>query len=363
MGRTRFTDMFATTARRGATALLQRQTVCPVLRQGAALCTNPSPLGRFSDPWWRQFDQPTHGFRDSSGFVNRLPLRLESKELIVWGMADPEKMWSEFADEEFQPILVGGKAVVTVWINDFSDTDCGGSYLETWYNTFVSKKSEPQISLPLTPEAGLAIAAAQPTAQSFLQRVLCGDAPGNPGAALKAITGGREIFGFPKHPVPAQLSHTFRMNGDTPTGIDFHADHQGQRAITFSCVLPDTANGAVEVPLEVPMSAPDGQIGAPKHGGTHRGDNGAHQSLYATSVKCTQIIAPWDPSTDTLEIGENEHYAPISRWDFVPVAKAYSPDFKICAHKPSGWISGSEALEAHDEYEQQMVAGTLPGAL
>ena len=97
-----------------------------------------------------QFDQPTHGFRDSSGFVNRLPLRLESKELIVWGMADPEKMWSEFADEEFQPILVGGKAVVTgscrctnspdqsgvdtagwaVWINDFSDTDCGGSYLE-----------------------------------------------------------------------------------------------------------------------------------------------------------------------------------------------------------------------------------------
>ena len=39
---------------------------------------------------------------------------------------------------------------------------------------------------------------AAPEALTFLQRVVCGDAPGNPGAALKAITGGREIFGFPK---------------------------------------------------------------------------------------------------------------------------------------------------------------------
>merc|ERR1712166_1525533 len=130
-------------------------------------------------------------------------------------------MWSEFADEEFQPILVGGKAVVTVWINDFSDTDCGGSYLETWYNTFVSKKSEPQISLPLTPEAGLAIAAAQPTAQSFLQRVLCGDAPGNPGAAMKAVTGGREIWGFPKHPELANISHKYIMKEAKRDSVEF----------------------------------------------------------------------------------------------------------------------------------------------
>ena len=39
-------------------------------------------------------------------------------------------MWSEFEDEAYQPILVDGKAVVTVWINQFTDTDCGGGYLE-----------------------------------------------------------------------------------------------------------------------------------------------------------------------------------------------------------------------------------------
>ena len=39
-------------------------------------------------------------------------------------------MWSEFEDEMYQPILVDGKAVVTVWINQFTDTDCGGGYLE-----------------------------------------------------------------------------------------------------------------------------------------------------------------------------------------------------------------------------------------
>jgi len=39
---------------------------------------------------------PEHAFRDSSGFVGRLPLRLESKEVIVYGTADPDLMWSEY---------------------------------------------------------------------------------------------------------------------------------------------------------------------------------------------------------------------------------------------------------------------------
>merc|ERR1711934_918145 len=109
--------------------------------------TNPSINGRFADEWWRKFDKPTHGYRDSSGFVNRLPLRLESTELIIWGLVDADKMWAEYDDEDFHPILVGGKAVVTVWLNQFTDTDCGGAYLETWYNTFVTKKSEEQVSI------------------------------------------------------------------------------------------------------------------------------------------------------------------------------------------------------------------------
>merc|ERR1711865_18056 len=190
--------------------------------------TNPSQNGRFADPWWRQFDVPAAGYRDSSGFVNRLPLRLESTELILWGTVDADKMWSEFEDEAYQPILVDGKAVVTVWINQFTDTDCGGGYLETWYNTFVTKKSEPQLKLELKAETGgLAIAAAQPTSQSFLIRVLCGDAPGNPGAAMKAITGGREMFGFPKHPVPAQLKHAYTEADGKLTELSFEAGHEG----------------------------------------------------------------------------------------------------------------------------------------
>merc|ERR1712072_1606843 len=88
---------------------------------------NPSINQRFSDTWWRKFDTPTDGYRDSSGFVNRLPLRLESTELIIWGLVDADKMWAEYDDEDFHPILVGGKAVVTVWLNQFTDTDCGGA--------------------------------------------------------------------------------------------------------------------------------------------------------------------------------------------------------------------------------------------
>jgi len=326
--------------------------------------TNPSVNGRFADDWWRQFDVPQAGYRDSAGFVNRLPLRLESTELIVWGTVDAEKMWSEYDDEVYQPILVDGKAVVTVWVNNFKDTDCGGAYLETWYNTFVTKKSEPQLKLENKPEeGGLAAAAAHPQAQSFLLRVLCGDAPGNPGAALKAITGGREMFGFPKHPVPAELKHSYTEVDGKQTTLEFEAEHQGQKALTFKCKLPETVEGAVTIPMEVAKSAPDGQIGAPRHGGTHKGHNGALQSLYATSVKCTQTMAPWDAATDVLEIGPNEHYLPISRWDFEPKVKAHSTDFKICAHKPSGWISSAETATAICGHEEKLAAGTLAGAL
>jgi len=326
--------------------------------------TNPSQNGRFADPWWRQFDVPAAGYRDSSGFVNRLPLRLESTELILWGSVDADKMWSEFEDEAYQPILVDGKAVVTVWINQFTDTDCGGGYLETWYNTFVTKKSEPQLKLELKAETGgLAIAAAQPTSQSFLIRVLCGDAPGNPGAAMKAITGGREMFGFPKHPVPAQLKHTYTEADGKLTELAFEAEHEGTKALDFKCQLPETVEGAITIPLAVDMSADDAQIGGPLHGGTHKGHNGALQSLYATSVNCTQTLAPWNPETDVFIVGPNEHFAPINRWDFVPMVKAHSTDFKICAHKPSGWISSEDTTKALKEHEEQLSKGVLGGAL
>ena len=67
------------------------------------------PVERFQDPWFRSFDKPTHGYRDSSGFVNRLPLRLQSEELMVYGLVDPAKMWGEYDDEAYTPILVGDK--------------------------------------------------------------------------------------------------------------------------------------------------------------------------------------------------------------------------------------------------------------
>ena len=70
-------------------------------------------------------------------------MRLESTEVMVYGTVDAKKMWAEYQDEAFTPILVGDRAVVAVWFNNFLDTDCGGSYLETWYNTFVTRKEAP----------------------------------------------------------------------------------------------------------------------------------------------------------------------------------------------------------------------------
>ena len=104
-------------------------------------------------------------------------------------------------------------------------------------------------------------------------------------------------------------------------------------------------------------------VGAPRLGGSHKGHNGASQTFYATSLKCTQHVGPWNPQTDSLVLGDNEHYLPLSRWDFQPTIKIHSPDFKICAHKPSGWISGDEAAAAVQEHEVQIAGGLMAGAL
>ena len=318
---------------------------------------------RFSDPWWRSFDKPTDGYRDSLGFVNRLPLRLESDELIVYGTVDAKAVWSDYEDEIYSPITIDGdKAVVSVWFNKFKDTDCGGAYLETWYNTFVSRKNQSS-DIKYTSPYSLLDVAGLPQAQSFLMRVICGDTEDNPGAAIKAIVGGREIFGFPKHPQPGNLSFKYLMKDEKTHSIEFDAKHNKLNAVFLHARLPSYEDGHLTVPLEVSRSPANAGIGSPINGGTHKGHNGAFQSLYSTSVKCTQTIAKWNSDRDVISFGDSQHYYPIKTWNFQPLLKVYSDDFKICAHRPSGWISGEEAKVAVLEHESKLCRGVKGGEL
>jgi hypothetical protein len=298
---------------------------------------------RFTDSWFRQFDTPTDGFIDCSGMLNRLPLRLESTEVMVYGFVDAAKMWADFdaLDEPFVPVLVGGKAVVAIFFNNFIDTDCGGAYLETWYNTFVTPKDEPQLELPF--ETPFSAIIADPRSLIYLQRVICGDSPTNSGAAMRAIEGGRAIWGFPKHPELAAISFQYKQDG---AEIEFEAVHGGKTAVQLKVRLPEADEGAVTIPLELALG-PQSHIGGPRNGGTHKGHTGAHQTRYGAAFKCTQHVKPWDPATDALHFGDDAHYAmPIKQWNFEPVLKVHSPDFKIIAHKPSNWLSGPDAVKA-----------------
>lgn len=317
--------------------------------------------GRFADPWFRQFDRPTDGYMDAMGFVNRLPLRLMSTEVFVHGLVDATKMWSDFDEAAFQPILCGDKAVVSVWFNNFVDTDCGGEYWETWYNTFVTPKDQPQEVVPA--DAGPMGVVANPKALSYLQRVVCGDTPGNPGAAMKAVVGGREIWGFPKHPELGQLSLEYEESDGKKVGFKFEAKHSGKTCVTLKLRLPEADEGAQVVPVEA-RTGRETCISCPFLGGVHKGHNGAKQTRYQSAMKCTQHVKAWDAKTDTLTFGDDSHYAaPIKRWDFTPVLKVHSPDFKIVAMKPSGWMSGTKAAAAVRAHEKKIADGTKPGAL
>lgn len=331
------------------------QRIAPCLPCGASASAAPT---RFVDPWYRQYDKPTGGYVDSSGFMNRLPLRLESSNVFLYGTVDPAKMWKDYDDEEFQPVLVGGKAVINIWFNNFTDTDCGGAYLETWYNTFVTPKSEPQLELPL--ESPFSLVIQDPKSLVYLQRVLCADTKDNPGAAVKAITGGRGIFGFPKHPVPGLIRFDYTRGGKD---VEFEASHMGIHAVKLNVRLPEAEEGAVTLPLEV-TSAPDACIGSPKLGGTHKGFNGANQTRYGMAFKCTQHLKPWDPQTDSISFGVDGHYAAsIKEWGFEPLLKAHTTDMKIAAFKPINWTSGEEAAAAVRNHEKALAAGVKGGAL
>jgi hypothetical protein len=324
-----------------------------------------SASGRFADPFFRKYDHATDGYVDSQGFMNRLPLRLKATNVVVHGLVDADKMWKEFDDEPFQPVLVGGKAIVTVFMNNFIDTDCGGSYLETWYNSVVTPTGTPQVKLDADKLAdGLG------AGFSYLMRVVCSDTPGNPGAAMKAIAGGREVFGFPKHPNPGKIRFDYK---DDNTRVEFDMQHDGKNGLEVRVKLPGTKKEGEKYPIqeveqlrlalnvEIP---PDGIISCPRLGGSHKGHNGAKQTRFAQHLCCTQHLAPWDPATDSIEFGDDSHYgAPMSRWSFVPVLKAHIPDFKIAAFKPNGWISGAAADAKIKEHEQKLAQGILPGAL
>ena len=102
---------------------------------------------RFSHDWFDQWNE-VDSYVDSDGNVNRIPLRLTSSNLVVYGGADYDEAMKEFDHEHYQPVSVGGKVPVQVWFNDFHDTDCGpfdrvNAYTETWFSFFVTPKDKP----------------------------------------------------------------------------------------------------------------------------------------------------------------------------------------------------------------------------
>ena len=157
-------------------------------------------------------------------------------------------MLKEFEHEDYTPVRVGGKVPVQIWFNHFLDTDCGPSdrtnpYNETWYSFPVTPKSEP---LDLPYESPFSYNPTTPT-KSWCHRVLCsGSNDGYLDGGKNAICGGREVWGFPKHPALAELKYTYQDQNMSFTGT-----HQGNKVIDASLKLPEHVDGHVPVPLDM----------------------------------------------------------------------------------------------------------------
>jgi len=297
-------------------------------------------------PWFDQYSTPTEYFKMPNGKMMPLPLRLHSHETILTGTAELEPVKASFEKEYYTPVSVGGKASVQIWMNNFTDTDCGNAdtknpYLETWISTWVTPKDEP-LELPYDSDMSLLIA--DPKAFIWIHRVILSEAPGMDTAtntpALGALLGGHGVWGFPKHPVMAKFNYVYSGTDR----VDFHAQHLGKSifgqekfvdALKVSLHLPEKTKGNIAVPLNV-KTADDGVIGGPLWT--------VHQVHFGEAFNTTQYIAPWDSKTDTIEIGTDDFYSSVLKaWKFQPKLKTHTDDFQIAAFKPSNWVTPKAA--------------------
>jgi hypothetical protein len=277
----------------------------------------------------------TDSYLASDGHVNRIPLRLTSTNLVIYGTATLAEVLKEFAHEEFRPVTVGGKVPVQIWFNNFTDTDCGpldrvNSYVETWYSFPVTPKASP---LDLPYESPFSLNVMHPEALVWLQRVLCGpDKHGNAIGARAAIAVGREVWGFPKHPAVAELSFVYGDDGV----VRFNGGLHGKKAITVRAGLPEHAPGSVAVPVDA-RTAPDACL-TPNQNPLVPGFI-PKQTRYGQAFSATMHFSPWDAATDALEVHDEDAYygALLKSWNFVPELKMHATDFKIVAFKPDGW--------------------------
>ncbi len=292
------------------------------------------PKRRLSDPWFEQWPQ-TDAYLASDGHVNRIPLRLTSTNLVLYGRAELSEVLKEFEHEDYRPLTVGGDVPVQLWCNNFLDTDCGpldreNPYTEIWYSFPVSSKSAP---LDLPHEGPFSYNANAPEALVWCHRVLCGPArDGYALGAIAAIAGGREVWGFPKHPGLADL----RFDYPDEETVEFEGSHQGRRVIFLRVKRPEYVPGHVTIALDE-RTGRDSCI-TPRQN-PWKASFVAKQTRYGQAFAATMHFSPWDQTTDSITIFDDEDYfgGLLRRWGFEPALKMHCQDLRIVAFKPAGW--------------------------
>ena len=289
---------------------------------------------KLSDEWFDQWTQ-TDSYLASDNHINRIPLRLRSTNIVIYGAATLSEVLKEFEHEDHHPVTVGGKVPVQLWCNNFIDTDCGpvdsiNPYIETWYSFPVTSKSS-KIDLPYESPHSYNVEA--PNTLTWCHRVLCG--PSKEGydlGAIAAIAGGREIWGFPKHPALADLNFKYH---DEETAA-FEGSLQGNKVISLNIKLPESLPEHVAVDID--LLTPKGSCITPKQN-PFKANFVAKQTRYQQAFTATMNFFPWDPETDSIKIYGDEEYfgALLKSWEFEPALKMHSSDLRIVAFKPDGW--------------------------
>ena len=289
---------------------------------------------KLSDLWFDQWRQ-TDSYLASDNHINRIPLRLSSTNIVIYGSASLSEVLKDFEHEDYHPVTVGGDVPVQLWCNNFIDTDCGpvdniNPYIETWYSFPVTTKST-KLDLPYENPYSYNVDA--PNTLTWCHRVLCGPASdGYEIGAIAAIAGGREIWGFPKHPALANLNFEY-PNAEIAL---FEGSLQGNKVISLKIKRPESI--ADHVVANIDLITPKGSCITPKQNPS-RANFVSKQTRYQQAFTATMYFSPWDQVTDSLTIYEDEAYfgALLKSWEFKPALKMHCSDLRIVAFKPDGW--------------------------
>jgi len=267
--------------------------------------TNNNGSDRLKGKFFEKFPVTDH-YVQSDGYKLELPGRFKGRGVIVTGSVDHAAMEAQMWDENYRPVNVGGKAAVSLWLIDWMDSSGDGQYYEiimtvaATKNKFVTYPYENDFSLLLQ---------GKPDVATMMYRLYLSE--------TVPIIAGRTLWGFPKHPHPADISVFTNADGNFICKAA-----AGEKSVLSAKIQLPTEN-PMELEAVMNMVTPANLI---------------FESNMMNPYHGTLLVKPWNSKTDMLALGSDDYLGGLAgKLAFDPKVVCHWSTIEFSLPLPTNW--------------------------